>query len=222
MGYQGLRPETFRFLEALDANNTRDWFEAHRSDYERDWLAAGLDLIAALAPFATDMGLMAVPKLNQSLRRIHRDTRFSRDKTPYQPWLHLILSTGPDFSKGPGMHLVFRPGGIAYGAGLYAPAPDRLEQLRQRLCVAHDRAAFLAALAAAAQVGSALDPPELARVPKGFAAEADWDHLLRRKSFIVRTQADLAPPHWLFTPAAPDELARLTRAHLPLLHWLSG
>ena len=173
MVYQGLRPETLRYLEALGANNNREWFEAHRDAYERAWLAAGLVLIAALAPFATDMGLMAVPKLNQSLRRIHRDTRFSRDKTPYQPWLHLILSTGPDFSKGPGMHLVLRPGGIAYGAVLYAPAPDRLEQLRQRLCVAHDRAAFLAALAAAAQVGSTLDPPELARVPLPYL-HAPW------------------------------------------------
>jgi uncharacterized protein (TIGR02453 family) len=224
MAYAGMNPETFTFLRALADNNSRDWFEAHRADYETHWLTAGLDLIAALAPLCDGMTprLLAVPKLNQSLRRIHRDTRFSKDKTPYQPWLHLILSTGTEFNKMPGMHLVFTPDGFGYGAGEYGLEPAALDRLRARICDAGERTGLLAALAQAAEVQSLLDPPDLARVPKGYAADPAWDHLLRRKSVIMRTQSDLPPPDWLFTPEAPRGLAHLVRAHLPLLAWLSA
>ena len=224
MGYAGLRQETFAYLRALAAHNDRDWFEAHRADYKRDWLEAGLDLIAALAPFCEGMEprLLAVPKLNQSLRRINRDTRFSKDKTPYEPRLHLILSTGPAFNKVPGMHIVVTPEGLGYGAGHYGLEAEALDRMRARICNPKERSALLKALDAAREVESEIDPPDLARVPKGYDAAPEWDHLLRRKGMIVRTQTDLPPPYWLFTPVAPEKLARITRAHLPLLDWLTA
>lgn len=224
MGYAGVKPETFAYLGALAANNTRDWFEAHRAEYEAHWLGAGLDLIAALAPACEGMEprLLAVPKLNQSLRRIHRDTRFSKDKTPYEPWLHLILSTGPAFNKVPGMHIVLRPDGLGYGAGHYGLEPGELDRMRQRICDPVGRARLLDALAAAEATGSRIDPPELARVPKGYDAAPDWDHLLRRKGLIVRTPSDRPVPDWLATPEAVPRLVEIVRAHLPLLGWLTG
>jgi uncharacterized protein (TIGR02453 family) len=222
MTYSGLTRATFAFLRMLEANNDRAWFEAHRADYETHWLRAGLDLIAALAPFCDAMQprLMAVPKLNASLRRIHRDTRFSRDKAPYQPWLHLILSTGSAFNKVPGMHIVLTPEGLGYGAGHYGLEPAALDRMRMRMCDAGERARLSGALEAAAGVASTLDEPDLARTPKGYATEPDWDHFLRRKSLIVRTRSDLPPPAWLFTSEAPAELARIARAHLPVLGWI--
>lgn len=222
MTYTGVRPETFAFLRSLAANNSRDWFEEHREDYETYWLAAGLDLIAALAPYCNEMEprLLAVPKLNQSLRRIHRDTRFSKDKTPYQPRLHLILSSGPAFNKVPGMHIVLSPDGLGYGAGHYGLDPEALDRMRHRMCDAEDRGRLLAAIDAAKAVGSDLDPPDLARAPRGFVADPTWDHLLRRKGLIVRTQRELPVPDWLMSSGAGTGLAGIIRAHLPLIAWL--
>lgn len=212
------------YLRALAAHNERDWFEAHRDDYQRDWLEAGLDLIAALAPFCAAMEprLLAVPKLDQSLRRIHRDTRFSRDKTPYQPRLHLILSTGPAFNKVPGMHIVLSPDGLGYGAGHFGLGPEALDRMRARVCDPGARDQLLKALETANAVQSQLDPPDLARVPKGYEVAPEWAHLLRRKGMIVRTQVELPPPDWLFSPEAPQRLAGITGAHLPLLRWLTA
>ena len=109
--------ETITFLQGLEANNSRNWFEAHRAEYERHWLGAGLDLIAALSQPCAELGLLAVPKLNASLRRIHRDVRFSRDKRPYEPRLHVILSAGLAFNRAPGVHLVIGPRGSATAPG---------------------------------------------------------------------------------------------------------
>lgn len=222
--FRGLPRGTFDFLRDLQQNNDRGWFEAHRAEYEAHWLAPGLDLIAALAPLCATMEprLLAVPKFNRSLRRIHRDTRFSKDKSPYQPWLHLILSTGAAFNRVPGLHIVLTPDGLGYGAGHYGLAPEALARMRARICEPADRARLLAAIDAAGAVQSRLDPPDLTRLPQGYAAAPDWDHLLRRKSLIVRTEADLPPPRWLFTPEAPARLAEIARAHLPFLGWLTG
>jgi uncharacterized protein (TIGR02453 family) len=166
------------------------------------------------------MGLMSVPKLNASLRRIHRDTRFSADRRPYEPRLHLVLSTGPEFNKVPGVHLVVGPDSFRHGVGQWMFAPDAIARLRQAFCDADRRAEFLALLARAEAQGEALDPPELARVPKGWPAEGAWTHLLRRKHIVVRTQSDQPAPDWLFGPQALDGLLALVADLAPLARWL--
>jgi uncharacterized protein (TIGR02453 family) len=82
-------PATFRFLRALDRNNSRDWFHAHKDDYERHVREPFLDLITDLqAPLAKiSPHYRADPRKNGgSLFRIFRDTRFSNNKLPYKPW----------------------------------------------------------------------------------------------------------------------------------------
>lgn len=218
MGYQGLPRQTGTFLRGLEEENNRGWFAAHREDYERFWLAAGLDLVAALAGPAAALRppLLAEPKLNASLRRIFRDVRFSPDKRPYEPRLHLIFSTGPAFNKEPGVHLVIGPRTFGYGAGHYGFTTAGLESFRREMSEPGARAAFLAKVAQAEAVGCGWDAPDLARVPRGFQAAPDWDHLLRRKHVVVRTLTDVPHPDWLFTPQAPVELARILAALNPL------
>ncbi len=216
MGYSGLPHATLGFLAGLEANNTRDWFEAHRAEYARDWLAAGLDLTAALSEPAARLGLMAVPKLNASLRRIHRDTRFSADKRPYRAQLHLILSTGPAFNKVPGVHLVIGAQGWGYGAGHYGLSPDALDRWRAFVSNPEGRAQVMDWLAPAEALGCRLDPPDLARVPKGWDGGAGWDHLLRRKSVIARTEAEVPLPDWAFGPGAVAGFASVLEGLAPL------
>ncbi len=212
--------ETITFLQGLEANNSRNWFEAHRAEYERHWLGAGLDLIAALSAPCAEVGLLAVPKLNASLRRIHRDVRFSRDKRPYEPRLHVILSAGLAFNRAPGVHLVIGPRGIGYGAGTYGLEPAALERFRRLVCEPAGRAGFEAVLARAEEVGAVLDPPDLARVPKGFEA-APWDSYLRRKSVIVRTPQERPIAGAMVGPGATDEWMAVVGALAPLAHWLT-
>lgn len=216
MSFSGIPQATFDFLGGLRADNSRDWFEAHRADYDRDWLAVGLDLAAALSEPAARLGLMAVPKLNATLRRIHRDTRFSADKRPYHAEMHLILSAGPAFNKVPGVHLVFGAAGWGYGAGHYGFTPQALDRWRGLVSTAPGLTEAQGWLAAAEAVGCVLDPPDLARVPVGWPGGAGWDHLLRRKSIIARTPGELPLPAWLFGPQAVDGLMTLVAALAPL------
>ena len=220
MTYPGLTPATIDFLAGLETHNTRDWFDAHRAAYERDFLTAGLDLVAALSEHAARLGLAAVPKTNGSLRRIFRDTRFSTDKTPYDPRLHLILSTGPRMTKGPGVHLVIGPHGIGYGAGWYGLDATALDAFRQRISDPQARDELTELLNQAAQIGATLGQPDLAKVPRGYQPQP-WDHLLRRKSIIARTRADIPHPPWVFTPDAGRRWLGIVDTLAPLALWLA-
>ncbi|NND18401.1 MAG: DUF2461 family protein, partial [Silicimonas sp.] len=88
--------ETFDFLRDLSRNNSKDWFDANRDRYEAHWKAAALDFIADISAdmAALSPPLAAQPKLNGSLRRINRDVRFSKDKSPYTARLHMIFWAG--------------------------------------------------------------------------------------------------------------------------------
>lgn len=219
--YPGLPRATIDFLAGLAAHNDRDWMGAHRAAYDRDWKAAGLDLAAALVAPAAELGLTVVPKIDGSLRRLHRDTRFSPDKRPFHADLHLILSAGQPIGKRPGVHLLLGPEGFQHGVGEWGFPPARLAGFRAAVRDPSRRAPLLRAIAAAEAAGCGFGPPDLARLPRGATADAEWEHLLRRKSFVLRTRAPLPLPEAVFTPDAPAVLAATAARLAPVAHWLA-
>ena len=215
--------DTFRFLAELEANNSKDWFEAHRSDYETHWKDAALDFIAGLSTdMATrDPALRAEAKLNGSLRRINRDVRFSKDKSPYAPRLHIVFWNGDHPNRSPGVHIVLNPKGVGYGAGQFGLEPAALKRIRARI-VGKDGDGLVSAFDAAATVGCRAGEPDLARLPKGFDAEGPHAHLLRYKSFVARTHDKDAPQDAILGEGARDWVLGVTDTLLPLVRWLKG
>lgn len=213
--------ETFRFLADLAANNSRDWFEANRPRYETHWKDAALGFIETLAPkmAAVDPALKAVPKLNGSLRRINRDVRFSKDKSPYNPMLHLIFWSGEHPNRSPGMHLVLHANKVGYGTGLYGLSPEQLARYRDMVTDPVEFRALTAALDHAAKVGCTMGKPDLAGLPRGHTAEGRAGELLRYKSIVARTHGTDADPACLMGDDAVDWVMKRTEALLPLIRW---
>ena len=223
MGYTGVTDETFRYLRDLRDNNKRDWFESNRARYEDAFKQVGLELIDALAAkmAALSPPLRAEARINGSLRRINRDVRFSRDKSPYNPRIHLTFWTGVHPNRSPGMHFVILPDGIGYGAGGWGYEGAELDAIRARISDPADRSTLLAAMNSARAIGCEFGEPELKNLPKGYEADHKWEHLLRRKSFVMRTRQDLPRPEWLATSGAVDKMIDLTRACMPFIGWLA-
>jgi len=220
--FAGFPPETFAFLSDLAAHNRRSWFEANRERYEKYWRRPAMDFIEALGPgmAAMEPSMKAEPKLNASLRRINRDTRFSADKTPYDTWLHLIFWPGDHPNRGAGFHFVLRADGIGYGAGRYAFAGQVLGHYRQRLQDPEARQRLLDAIEEARHTGCYLDEPHLKTVPKGCDHEPEWDFLLRYKGLVARTMDGQIMPGWIAGPEAVDEVLSRCRKLMPLIAWL--
>ena len=214
-------PATFQFLSDLSDNNSKAWFEANRDRYEAYWKDAALAFIRSIAPRmkALDPALKAEAKLNGSLRRINRDVRFSKDKSPYNPMLHLIFWSGDHPNRSPGMHVVLHPGGVGYGTGLYGLSPAQLTRYRDMVVDSVEQRSLLAALASAEGVGCTLDPPDLVRLPKGYDGEGVISELLRRKSIVARTHGTEPPADVMIGEGATDWLMEKTEALLPLIRW---
>ncbi len=220
----GFGPETFAYLAELKANNRRSWFEANRDRYEAHWKAPALAFIEAIRPGLAALAppLKAEAKINGSLRRINRDVRFSADKAPYEPMLHLIFWPGDHPNRGAGVHFVLHPDGIGYGAGRWAFDAPVLARYRARLADPVAREALLAALRAAESVGCHLDAPHLKKVPPGHAADPGWDYLLRYKGIVVRTMEGRLMPGWIGDARAVDDVLDRIRVLMPLIAWLDA
>ena len=222
--FEGIPRQSVEFLRDLKANNNREWFEAHREEYDSLFVEPALQLIEALSPIAAslDPPHQAVPKMNKSLRRIHRDTRFSKDKTPYHTHVHIVLWTGDHPNRSAGTHFVLAHDHFGFGSGHWAFAGDGLDRYRAAVQKEPIRAELDEALAKAAKVGCTPGEPELQRVPRGFEAEGPAAGYLRRKGIVARTHDNPGYDERLFGPGAVDYLTEILEALCPLNRWINA
>src|SRR5207247_970374 len=129
-GGNRLTPELFRFLEELRKHNERDWFHRNKDRYLGQVRDPLLAFITAIGPKLRAIGPHIVADARPSggsLLRIYRDTRFSRDKTPYQTHAALWFRLAADKEvEGPGYYLHLERGRSFMGAGMWRPSPDAL------------------------------------------------------------------------------------------------
>lgn len=121
-GFRGFPHGLADFLEELAVHNERAWFDAHREDYERVYLGPGRSFVDALAERldALRPAGFAQPVAG-SLFRIFRDTRFSKDKTPYKTHLAAIFGEeGRAKGEGPGYYVHLDASRLTLGGGVHA------------------------------------------------------------------------------------------------------
>lgn len=192
------------FLSRLSMHNDREWFHAHKAEYQvahERFVEFADALIARLAEQDdTLLGLTA----KDCIWRIYRDTRFSNNKLPYKDWFGVFVAPkGGRKSLRGGYYVHLQPGHCQFSAGIWAPSPELLKALRKEIEANYDEVETLFADAHFQQYFTDFDAEDmLKRVPVGFDPDfvhADW---LKRKSFIVTT------PLSDDEVCAPDFLAR--------------
>lgn len=222
MGFEGYPKSLQGFFKELKANNNKGWFEANRARFEGEVMAPSVALVEALqGPLATlRPALSAAPKVNGSIRRIFRDTRFAKDKTPYHTHLHLVFWAGDHPNRSPGVHLVLADDHFGYGAGHWGFDADQLRRFRDD--ITDDKAVGVGrAVDAVIATGVVLDDPALARVPAGFDRDERWTGWARYKGLVVKS-GDLDYPPELFGPEGVDYVLGLCKAMQPLNAYLMG
>lgn len=223
-------PEALGFLRGLKRNNNKPWFEAHRADYERVLLnplrrlAEELDVrFARIAP-----EFVAPPR--RALFRIHRDVRFSRDKSPYKTHAALWVfhrdagrGVGKEAHGGAGFYFHIEPGASLVAAGYWMPPRPALARIRERI-VEHQRAferiVRAPAFVRAYEALSDDDPGALLkRTPRGYLPDHRAARWLRYNTFTASRalgDADVLSPKLVNT--VTKDYVRL----LPLVRWLNG
>ena len=178
--------EGVQFLRRLKRHNNREWFQEHKTIYEEFVKRPMTELIEAMAvafqKFAPEM--IASPKV--SAYRIYRDTRFSRNKSPYKTHVAAVFPrSGLGKHEGAGFYLHIAPSELLIGGGLYMPMPEELNAVRQR--IAADSESFLKIVRNPRfrKLFDNVGGEQLSRVPRGFSPTHPAADYLRHKQFLV-------------------------------------
>jgi len=183
--FEGFSPKMLKFLGQLKQNNTREWFQKNRETYETEVMEPSKAFVEAVGEKLPRISadIRAEAKVNGSIRRINRDTRFSKDKTPYKNHLEFHFLQGEGKMR-PGYYLAIKPDSLGIGAGMYCMKPV-VESYRE--AVADDqRGKMLAnAIKRASKNGYQVGGDQLKRVPRGYDAEHPRANLLRHTGLYV-------------------------------------
>lgn len=212
--------ELFAFLADLGANNNREWFAANKHRYDEHLLEPALAFIDAFAPHLAKISphfrADARPS-GGSLFRIYRDTRFSKDKTPYKTNLgiHFRHERAKDV-HAPGYYLHIGPGEVFAGGGIWHPDTDGATRIREAIVADPEgwgRATRKGVFAKRLELGG----DSLKRVPPWADPEHPFADDLKRKDFFgwARLSEDD-----VVAPGFVDEYARICRAAAPLMRFL--
>ena len=139
--FQGFSAEAFAFLAALSENNERAWFKARKDLYDAEVKFPMECLLAEFAPGRAPDGFPLRGDPARGMFRIHRDVRFSKDKSPYKTHAGAVLTRSG--SKGdPGLlYIHVQPGASFVSAGFYSPGKEFLHAWRT--CIADRPEEFL-------------------------------------------------------------------------------
>jgi uncharacterized protein (TIGR02453 family) len=217
-----------RFFHGLERNNRREWFERHRALYEREVrdpmraLVEEMDVrLARLAP-----ELLGDPK--RSIFRIHRDIRFSADKSPYKTnaacqFYHRDAGRGAGqdaTGAGAGLYFQIARGDCFVAGGMWMPARPALDRIREAIADApNDFEALVRAPAFRRRFRRLDQEALLKRMPRGYAETHSAAGWLRYRSF---TATRMMAGREIASPRLPDILARDFAALVPLVRWLNA
>lgn len=179
--------DSFDFLALLEHNNNRDWFKANQGDYEVKVRAKALAFIDAMTPSVLGLSprLTSIPKkVGGSLMRPQRDSRFSKDKTPYK------VNVGIQFRHfqakdvhAPGLYLHLANDGCFLAAGIWHPESKALNAIRH--CIDENPKGYQKAINTLMAAGFELSGDSLSRPPRGFDKNHPLIDELKRKDFIA-------------------------------------
>jgi uncharacterized protein (TIGR02453 family) len=216
--------ETFGFLRKLAKNNNREWFQAHKPQFEEQVRQPYLRFIAELAEPLRKLSphFVADPRpVGGSLFRIHRDTRFAKDKTPYKTW------AGAQFfherkrelmGDVPLFYLHLAPGECFLGGGIWHPQPEAMRRVRAYM-LANPASWKKVTRSPAFRKVYELGGDSLTRPPAGFDPQHELITDLKRKDFVCTAGFDEAQA---CKPGFLKFVVDRYRLMAPMNDWLCG
>jgi uncharacterized protein (TIGR02453 family) len=219
--FPGFPKQAMSFFRQLAKNNRREWFQPRKPTYDEHVRAPMIELVALLnddlRSFAADH---VVEPPARAVYRLHRDTRFAKDKTPYNTHVGALFPR-PGLPKhaGAAFYVGVSHEGVEVAGGMYMPGPAELAAVRQAIAADPTELRKLLADKGLRKAVGELRGEKLARVPRGFPADHPAAELLRHKAlhFFVTLPAEAA-----LKPGIRREVASRFRAMAPVVHYLNA
>lgn len=218
--FDGFQPSLVKFLKQLEKNNNREWFQDNKPRYESDVLAPALDFIDAMSGPLKKVSphFKAIPKrMGGSLMRVYRDTRFSKDKTPYKTNVGIQFrhEQGKDV-HAPGYYFHIDPQHVFVGVGIWHPDSKTLSKIRDGI-VDNPSAWKKITRNKKFKDKLQLEGSSLSRPPRGYDPNHEHIDDLKRKDFIAVANLDLG---YVYDSKVVANTTGLLRSGTPLMRFL--
>lgn len=220
--FEGFSKEAITFIDKWRHNNSRDWFQPRKEEYERLIKGPTLSFINDLGnrlkllsrDIQFDLGN------NGSFLRIYRDVRFSRDKTPYNPNIRVVFWEGPrKKTENPGFFIKIDQKGAGVFAGMHTFCKEHLAAYRDAVADSKNGPALLHARSEVEQAGDySVGGLHYKRTPRGYDPEHERAELLRFNGLYAMTES--IPVQETLTPDLVDICFQHCVNMRPIEKWL--
>ncbi len=230
--FTGFTPAAIQFLADLALNNDRAWFQPRKAEFERLLKVPFEAMIATLAERLAARGVPLLADPKRSPFRIYRDTRLSKDKSPYKahlgatfPWIEgrpgaAAGGAHDERAHGNGGYFHFQPGEMYVGGGMWHMEKPALEAFRAAILADPERVTgALGDPGLVAWFGGGARPHDaLKRFPPGFPRDHPLADMFLWKDVVFgRSLSD----DEVLSPDLPDRLAEGYAAALPVFRFLA-
>lgn len=209
---------SLKFLKALKKNNSKEWFDRNRKQYETakaefSGLISGL--LADVAGFDKEIKFLSA---KDCIFRINRDVRFSNDKSPYKTNFGGFIVRDGKKSSYAGYYVHIEPGGSFAGGGVYMPQPDVLKAVRQDIYDNTDAFKKIIRQKLFKNYFGEISGSKTTLAPKGFPKDFPDLDLLKFKDYtVIRNFRDEDVLHKNFT----EEVKLTFQAMVPFNHFVN-
>jgi len=209
------------FFQQLAAYNSRDWFEEHRANYDNFVLKPAQHFVMEMGERLRELSpdVHAIPKIDKTIFRIHRDIRFSKDKTPYKTHLALFFWDGPRKKlECSGYYLHIDAQKVFIGLGLYIFPKDILENYRDIISKPREAEILLGVFEDIRKAGYGAGGDGSKNVPRGYDKDYKYAELLKFKG--IYTWHECPPPEELFSSDFVEWCFKIFKGMVPLHYWI--
>jgi uncharacterized protein (TIGR02453 family) len=216
--FPGFPAEGLAFFSSLQRNNRREWFQPRKAIFEETLKQPMRELVGAVNSAMKSFAPDYLTDPDKAIYRIYRDTRFSKDKTPYKDHIAASFARRGDKASA-GYYFAVSHKEVAIGGGLYMPEPEALLAIRQHLAERHEEFRRIAAGRTLRRLFTAVQGEQLTRIPKGYPCDHPAADLLRMKQYLLYV---VLPPDLATTPALYSEVVKHFRAMTPFVEFLNA
>src|ERR1700694_490639 len=217
--FPGFSPEALTFLRNLQRNNRREWCQPRKERYEELIKAPMLELVGCLNHELARVAPNYVTPPQKAMYRIYRDTRFSKDKTPYKTHISGIFPrmTAPK-REGAVFYFHFTAKELLAFGGVYSPERDELMAYRGLIQERHQELESILSNRTLRRTVGALQGEQLTRMPKGYSEDHPAESLLRRKQWYLEAILDIRV---VTSPRILPELVRRFEIMAPFVEFMN-
>ncbi|HET7870951.1 MAG TPA: DUF2461 domain-containing protein [Terriglobales bacterium] len=217
--FPGFSPDALSFLRALKRNNRREWFQPRKEKYESLIKLPMMELVECLNQELARFAPQYITAPQKSVYRIYRDTRFSKDKTPYKTHISAIFPRSNAVKReGAVFYFHFTEKELLIFGGVYSPDRDELLAYRTLIQESHEELAEILRKPKLRRAFGELQGEQLSRVPKGFPVDHPAEALLRQRQWYLENTIDAKT---ICSRELPQELAKRFELMAPFVEFLN-